>query len=447
MQRRRTIAIGADHAGYELKDEVGALARAARATRCSTSGTNGPESVDYPDFAAARRASGAATVVHGAAWSCAARAPVRASRRTSCAASARRSRTTPTARTRRSSTTTPTCCAWARASSARRSPRRSSLAWAGADSRGEERHQRRLDKVLAIEAGELHATGRTRRMSDAASTRLDSSSHELGQAPWLDSISRDWLDSGELDAMRDRLALRGRDQQPVDLPGGAAQRRLRRRRAARSPTRGSTTAPIFHRLAIDDIRDACDVFADGPRRATGDGYVSIEVDPDLAHDTEAHDRAGARAVDARRPPQPDGQDPGDGGRPAGDRAGRAPRASASTSRCCSTSGCTRGCARRGCAASTRLHAEGGDVAERRERRVVLRQPRRHEGRRAARRARHGRGCGSCAARPPSRTRSLAWARRAATHEDPRWAPLAAAGAQPQRLLWASTGTKDPATRT
>ena len=37
---------------------------------------------------------------------------------------------------------------------------------------------------------------------------------ELGQAPWLDSISRDWLDSGELDTMRDRLALRGVTSNP-----------------------------------------------------------------------------------------------------------------------------------------------------------------------------------------------------------------------------------------
>ncbi|MCW2960865.1 MAG: sugar-phosphate isomerase, RpiB/LacA/LacB family [Thermoleophilia bacterium] len=46
------IAIGADHAGYELKDEVGRLL-GAHGFEVLDLGTNGPESVDYPDFAAA----------------------------------------------------------------------------------------------------------------------------------------------------------------------------------------------------------------------------------------------------------------------------------------------------------------------------------------------------------------------------------------------------------
>lgn len=48
----QTIAIGADHAGYVLKDEVGRILEGAGFDVLDL-GTNGPESVDYPDFAAA----------------------------------------------------------------------------------------------------------------------------------------------------------------------------------------------------------------------------------------------------------------------------------------------------------------------------------------------------------------------------------------------------------
>src|SRR6187431_2764285 len=58
-----TIAIGADHAGYELKDELGGVLTAAGYDVLDL-GTNGPESVDYPDFA---QAVGQA-VQDGRAW-------------------------------------------------------------------------------------------------------------------------------------------------------------------------------------------------------------------------------------------------------------------------------------------------------------------------------------------------------------------------------------------
>ena len=59
----KTIALGADHAGYELKDHLVGLLR-GRGFDVLDLGTNGPESVDYPDFA---RAVGEA-VQDGRAW-------------------------------------------------------------------------------------------------------------------------------------------------------------------------------------------------------------------------------------------------------------------------------------------------------------------------------------------------------------------------------------------
>lgn len=108
---------------------------------------------------------------------------------------------------------------------------------------------------------------------------------ELGQAPWLDSISREWLENGELERMRDRYALRGVTSNPAifqaALRSDAYHADIREHAAD-----GLDDRAIFHQLAISDIRRACDVFA-RVHETNGDGYVSIEVDPDLAHDTEA----------------------------------------------------------------------------------------------------------------------------------------------------------------
>jgi transaldolase len=108
---------------------------------------------------------------------------------------------------------------------------------------------------------------------------------ELGQAPWLDSISRDWIESGELEVLRDRLALRGVTSNP-SIFQAALKSDVYDSDVRRLADEGLEDRQVFHRLATDDIRAACDVFR-GVHEATGDGYVSIEVDPDLAHDTEA----------------------------------------------------------------------------------------------------------------------------------------------------------------
>lgn len=107
---------------------------------------------------------------------------------------------------------------------------------------------------------------------------------ELGQAPWLDSISRDWLDSGELERLRDAYALRGVTSNP-SIFQAALSSAVYHDDIRAFAGEGADDRAIFQRLAVDDIKRACDVFA-AVHEATGDGYVSIEVDPDLAHDTE-----------------------------------------------------------------------------------------------------------------------------------------------------------------
>jgi transaldolase len=111
---------------------------------------------------------------------------------------------------------------------------------------------------------------------------------DAGQSVWLDYIRRDLMETGELDAMID-AGLRGMTSNPSifekaiggsDLYDEAIATLLAERPDA-------TTVEIFESLAIDDIRAACDAFARVYEETSGaDGFVSLEVAPDLAHDTE-----------------------------------------------------------------------------------------------------------------------------------------------------------------
>lgn len=107
----------------------------------------------------------------------------------------------------------------------------------------------------------------------------------LGQAPWLDSLSRDWLRSGELERLRDRYALLGVTSNPSifreSLRSQVYDDDIRRLSAA-----GIADEHLFEALAVADIRDACDIFSD-VHRTTGDGHVSLELDPGHADDEAA----------------------------------------------------------------------------------------------------------------------------------------------------------------
>ena len=82
---------------------------------------------------------------------------------------------------------------------------------------------------------------------------------QLGQAPWLDSIGRDWLDSGELVRLRDDFALRGVTSNP-SIFQAALKHEVYDSDVRALASQGLDDRAIFHRLAIDDIRRACDVF-------------------------------------------------------------------------------------------------------------------------------------------------------------------------------------------
>ena len=127
--------------------------------------------------------------------------------------------------------------------------------------------------------------------------------HNLGQSIWLDNITRDLLDQGTLKRYIDELSVTGLTSNPTifehaiknsasyDVP-------IREKLAA-----GRSGEDLFFDLALEDITRAADLFLPIHEKTNGvDGWVSLEVSPLLAHDTESTLRAAkALFARARRP--------------------------------------------------------------------------------------------------------------------------------------------------
>jgi transaldolase len=123
--------------------------------------------------------------------------------------------------------------------------------------------------------------------SAASISRLEQLSR-LGQAVWVDFLSRDSIHSGHLQSLIDDDAVVGATSNPSifqkAMTAGHAYDEQLRQIAAEQP---DPTA-IFWALAEQDVRDACDLFRPIWEISSGrDGYVSLEVDPNLAYDAEA----------------------------------------------------------------------------------------------------------------------------------------------------------------
>ncbi len=112
--------------------------------------------------------------------------------------------------------------------------------------------------------------------------------HDLGQSLWLDNITRDLLDSGTLKRYIDEFFVTGLTSNPTifehALKGSAAYDDAIRE----GMNSGRSREDLFFDLAIDDLTRAADLFRPVYERTKGvDGFVSLEVSPLLAHDTGA----------------------------------------------------------------------------------------------------------------------------------------------------------------
>ncbi|MFZ9736469.1 MAG: transaldolase [Prochlorotrichaceae cyanobacterium] len=108
-----------------------------------------------------------------------------------------------------------------------------------------------------------------------------------GQSIWMDNLSRDILQSGELQELITSRNVHGITSNPAIFEKAIAGNAIYDQDIEAGIRAGKSVDKIYESLAFDDIRNACDVFLPVYEETKGlDGYVSIEVPPNLAHNTE-----------------------------------------------------------------------------------------------------------------------------------------------------------------
>jgi len=124
---------------------------------------------------------------------------------------------------------------------------------------------------------------------------------EAGQSPWLDYIHRGLIVSGELARMIREDGISGVTSNPTIFEKAVSSGTDYDAQVAELAREGVSAETAYQRIVVDDIRAAADVLRPVYDATKGeDGYVSLEVEPDLAHETKAtSDRARElfRAVD------------------------------------------------------------------------------------------------------------------------------------------------------
>jgi transaldolase len=258
--------------------------------------------------------------------------------------------------------------------------------------------------------------------------------HDLGQSLWLDNITRDLLDSGTLKRYIVDLSVTGLTSNPTIFDHA-----IKNSAAYDAPIReklqkGQSGEALFFELALEDLTRAADMFRPIHDRTNGvDGWVSLEVSPLLAHDTastiaeakDLHRRAGRPNLFIKIPGTKEGL-------PAIEQAifaGIPVNVTLLFSReqyVAAAEAFLRGIERRIAAG---LNPNVGSVAS-----VFI-----------------SRWDAAAAGKAPDKLQNqlgIAIAKRTfnayrALLSSERWQRVYNFGARPQRLLWASTGTKDP----
>jgi transaldolase len=123
--------------------------------------------------------------------------------------------------------------------------------------------------------------------------------HDLGQSLWLDNITRDLLNSGTLKRYSDELSVTGLTSNPTIFDHAIKKSAAYDEAIREELAKGKTGEGLFFDLALDDLTWAADLFRPVYNRTNGmDGWVSLEVSPLLAHDT-ASTIAAAQELSAR----------------------------------------------------------------------------------------------------------------------------------------------------
>src|SRR6476646_7706356 len=113
-----------------------------------------------------------------------------------------------------------------------------------------------------------------------------------GQSVWIDYLSRDLLETGELKRMMEEDAVVGVTSNPTIFQKAISQGNAYDEQIRTLLEQEDDPKEIFLHLAVRDVENALDLLLPVHQRNAQDGYVSIEVDPNLAYDTKAtHDEA------------------------------------------------------------------------------------------------------------------------------------------------------------
>jgi transaldolase len=258
--------------------------------------------------------------------------------------------------------------------------------------------------------------------------------HELGQRLWLDNITREILDDGTLRRYIDEYAMTGLTSNPTIFDEAIGKTGAYDKGIREKARTGKSGEALFMELALEDLRRAADLFRPIFDATDGiDGWVSMEVSPLLANDTMKSIAAAKQIHREAKRPNLFVKIPGTReGVPAIEEsifAGVPINVTLLFSReqyVAAAEAYLRGIERRIAAGlDPRVASVASLFVSRWDKAVSDRVP-------AVLRNRLGI---AIAARTYRAYRELLAAQR--------WRTLAAAGARPQRLLWASTGTKDP----
>ena len=269
--------------------------------------------------------------------------------------------------------------------------------------------------------------------------------HELsehGVSVWVDSLSREMLETGELKRLIHEDAVVGVTSNPTIFEKALSTGDWYDEQLRAELERSDDTREVFFALAIEDIKRACDLLRPVWERTDGvDGFVSLEVDPDLAYERDAtFEQAKLLTELVDRPNlfvKIPATAPGVGAIEDSIAAGRSINVTLIFSlerHAAVAEAYVRGL--------ERLVAGGGDpthvasVASFFVSRVDTEADRRL--------AEVGRE--DLQGRLAVDNAKLAYQHYLEVFSGPRWEALAAAGARPQRCLWASTSTKNPAYR-
>ncbi len=123
--------------------------------------------------------------------------------------------------------------------------------------------------------------------------------HDLGQSLWLDNITRDLLDSGTLQRYIDELSVTGLTSNPTIFDNTIKNSTAYDKAIRQKLKEGKSGEELFFELALEDLTRAADLFRPIYDRTDGvDGWVSLEVSPLLAYDT-ASTLAAAKDLFAR----------------------------------------------------------------------------------------------------------------------------------------------------